>query len=65
MDSFLRTFSDQTINGLVIGNIYEGLTEIDEGLRVRPALAESWKVSPDGLVYTFKLRPGVTFHNGQ
>lgn len=50
---------------VVIGNIYEGLTEIDEGLRVRPALAESWKVSPDGLVYTFKLRPGVTFHNGQ
>ncbi|WP_276956751.1 ABC transporter substrate-binding protein [Allomeiothermus silvanus] len=50
---------------VVIGNIYEGLTEIDEGLRVRPALAESWKVSPDGLTYTFKLRSGVTFHNGQ
>jgi len=29
-----------------------------------PALAESWSESPDGLTYEFKLRPGLTFHNG-
>jgi peptide/nickel transport system substrate-binding protein len=31
---------------------------------LRPGLAESWEVSPDGTVYTFHIRPGVTFHDG-
>lgn len=35
----------------------------DEGVIV-PALAESWDISDDGLVYTFKLREDVVFHNG-
>jgi len=45
-------------------NIFEGLTRIDESGTVQPALARSWTVSDDGLVYTFELAPGVTFHNG-
>ncbi|QYN37485.1 ABC transporter substrate-binding protein [Pseudonocardia sp. DSM 110487] len=31
---------------------------------LRPGLAESWDISPDGTVYTFHIRPNVTFHDG-
>ena len=50
---------------LIDGNIYEGLTAIDAGLRTIPSLAESWTVSADGQSYRFALRPGALFHNGQ
>jgi len=43
--------------------IYERLVEFAPGTtEVIPALAESWEISEDGLVYTFHLRPGVKFH---
>ena len=46
-------------------NIYETLTKINPDGSVSPLLAESWEVSPDLKTYTFKLRKGVTFHNGE
>jgi peptide/nickel transport system substrate-binding protein len=49
---------------IVNGTIYEGLTAIDKDLRVTPALARSWTVSPDGKTYTFTLVSGATFHDG-
>lgn len=43
--------------------IYNRLVEFEPGTTtVGPGLAESWTVSNDGLTYTFKLRPDVTFH---
>jgi len=46
-------------------NIYDGLVRYDaNSLNVEPALATSWEISEDGLVYTFTLRQGVTFHDG-
>jgi peptide/nickel transport system substrate-binding protein len=44
------------------GQVFEGLTWKDENMRPHPALAESW--TADGNVWTFKLREGVTFHDG-
>ena len=44
--------------------IFPGLVRPDEQLRAQPDLAESWTMSPDGRTYTFKLRPGVRWHDG-
>jgi peptide/nickel transport system substrate-binding protein len=49
----------------VVEHIYNRLTRIMPDLSVAPELAESWEISEDGLTYTFKLRQGVTFHNGR
>ncbi len=52
------------IDEVVYANVFEGLTRIDENGVVKPALAENWKISDDGLTYTFKLRRGARFHDG-
>lgn len=44
--------------------IYEGLYTFDKDMQIVPALAESYKVTGGGRIYTFKLRPGVKFHDG-
>ena len=49
---------------IVYANVFEGLTRIGAHGEVLPALAQSWDVSADGLVFTFNLRRNVTFHDG-
>jgi peptide/nickel transport system substrate-binding protein len=44
--------------------LYDGLVRFDPDMKPIPDLADSWDISPDGLVYTFKLHPGVKFHDG-
>ncbi len=44
--------------------LYEGLVTPPEAGEVRPLLAESWEVSPDGLSVTFRLKKGVKWHDG-
>src|SRR5450830_451930 len=46
-------------------NIFETLTKINADGSVTPLLAESWEVSPDLKTYTFKLKRGVRFQNGE
>lgn len=45
--------------------MYQGLAYTDWDGTIRPMLATSWDVSDDGLTWTFELREGVTFHNGE
>ena len=49
----------------VIQQVFDGLVQFDKDLNIIPAIAKSWKISPDGLTYTFYLREGVKFHNGR
>jgi ABC-type transport system substrate-binding protein len=44
---------------------YNQLVRFDPDMTLQPELAESWQISPDGLTWTFKLRQGVKFHDGQ
>jgi peptide/nickel transport system substrate-binding protein len=46
-------------------NIFETLTKVQEDGSVTPLLAESWQAAPDLKSYTFKLRKGVKFQNGE
>ena len=48
----------------VRSTVFEGLTHVKQDLSQEPRLAESWTTSSDGLTVTFKLRQGVTFHDG-
>jgi peptide/nickel transport system substrate-binding protein len=54
-----------TLTFQVLKSLYDTLVEPDTTGKIVPALAESWTVSPDGLIWTFKLRQNVVFHNGQ
>ena len=51
---------------IVASNVYDCLVLYDFGATtIRPGLAESWEISEDGLTYTFNLRQGVKFHDGE
>ena len=58
-------FSTDIYSVTLIQQIFDGLVQFDQNLNLVPALATSWKVSSDGLVYTFNLRSNANFHNGR
>ncbi len=62
LNPLVRTSStDRSIRDLM----FESLLILDGNGKFRPNLAESWKITQDGKLYTFELRKGVKFHNGQ
>jgi peptide/nickel transport system substrate-binding protein len=54
-----------TYGRAVSQQIFDGLVQFDHTLAVKPALAEFWRASRDGLTWTFELRKGVKFHHGR
>lgn len=49
----------------VLSLIYDPILEIDGQMNLVPGLAESWEVSPDGKIYTFKLNKAATWSDGK
>jgi len=49
----------------ILFTVYEALVKLDEAGNIQPSLAERWEVGEDVRTWTFFLREGVTFHNGE
>jgi len=56
--------ANDTLSQAVAKSFYQGLFGFDKDMKLQNVLAESYDVSPDGLVYTVKLRSGVKFQDG-
>lgn len=54
----------QAIKEVTYNNIFETLVSIDSSSKLQPRLAASWSLAADNVTYTFKLQPGVKFHDG-
>jgi peptide/nickel transport system substrate-binding protein len=57
-------FSTSDADGTRISLVYDRLAYLDNAFKPQPQLATSWSSNADGTVWTFKLRPGVKFHDG-
>jgi peptide/nickel transport system substrate-binding protein len=62
LDPYLATSADTR---MILFNIFEGLVKPDKDGNLQPAVAEKSSVSADALTYTFQLRKGVKFQNGE
>lgn len=56
--------ANDTLSQAVAKSFYEGMFGFDKDMKLINVLADSYTVSPDGLVYTIKLKSGVKFHDG-
>ena len=63
--SNLRDYDPATTYSAGDKLIFSGLVQLDQNLNIRPDLAETWEVTGDGTVYTFKIRDNAKFHNGR
>jgi peptide/nickel transport system substrate-binding protein len=57
--------NQQTATTYVASKMFESLLTYSFDLKPQPSLAKAWRMSPDGLVYTFDLQSGVKWHDGK
>ena len=57
--------ASETTSHFYVTSLFRGLVNINSDLQIVPDLAEGWKVDDAGVVYTFTLRDGITFHDGR
>jgi len=60
----LPLLASDSASSAITGLVYNGLLKYNERLEIVGELAQSWDVSPDGLVLTFTLHPNVRWHDG-
>ncbi|MBN35206.1 MAG: peptide ABC transporter substrate-binding protein [Rhodospirillaceae bacterium] len=59
------TYENGFSSGMGMGGLFNYITAVDETNQLEPELAEDWSASADAATWTFKIRKGVTFHNGK
>ena len=65
INSLDPAFAKDLRNIWAANQLYSGLVQLDDSLKVKPDIAENWKISEDGLVYEFDLRDDVYFHKNE
>ena len=63
--TFNPIYYSSTYDGYVVSMVFAGLINRDIDGQWQPALADSWEISEDGKTYTFKIKEGVTFSDGE
>lgn len=61
---YTGTYTVQTIPKEILNQVSFGLTKVDSGGQILPSAATSWTIANDK-AYTFKIKPGIHFHNGE
>ena len=65
LSSLDPAFAKEQTNIQIVHQLFNGLVQLDDSMQVKPDIAESWTISPDGKTYTFQLRNGVYFHQNE
>ncbi|MBM3405242.1 MAG: ABC transporter substrate-binding protein, partial [Bacteroidetes bacterium] len=56
-------FAKDQANIWAVNQLFNGLVQLSSDLHIQPCIAKSWRISDDGLTYTFTLRGDVFFHD--